>query len=496
MTALPVPSRFLRILVLAGAAALLLATRAAAQPLTLEEAIRLALEHNQRIKVSSFGPEIARANVLAEYGRFDPSLTFNRSYGETEVPGAILPPAARPYTKTDDYSVGLNGLMPWGLSYSLTATAENQRGTATGLGDNFATFGGVIVTQPLLRGFGFGANLANLRIAKANRGVSDWQHRQTVIDTVTSVIFAFNNLQQAHDSLRIARLSRDLAAQLLDENQKRHAVGSISDADVTQARARVANREESILIAERRVQDVENALRLLTGETTFSASGPRLAIAELAPAPDVKVDAATDLKAAYELRPDYQAQRLGLTVNRATYDAAKNQLLPRLDFVGSYGYGGLDPIFRNARAQVRSEDARSYSIGVAVSVPLTFAEGRGRARAARLTLRQAEADLVRLEQDIAVNIAAAAGQIETTRQRVEAARRAFDLQQQVLTDEQKKYKAGSGASSTFFVLQEQELLAVAQNSYANALADQRRAIATYDREVGRTLERYQLTIAK
>jgi outer membrane protein TolC len=481
-------------LLFVSCAVLALSAPAAESVLTLDDAIRLALENNQRIKVSTYGPQIARANVLAQYGRFDPALTFNRSYGETETPGTYLVPGTRPLTQTDNYSLTLDGVMPWGLSYSVGTTADNQRGTFNTFADSYATFGGVTVTQPLLRGFGFGANLADLRIAKANRGISDWQHRQTVIDTVTNVIFAFNNLQQARANVRIARLSRDLAAQLLDENEKRHRVGAISDADVTQARARVASREDSILLAERNVSDLENQLRLLLGETHFPLNGPALATADLAPAQDIAVDAAADVKAAYELRPDYQAARLGVVISRASNASAQNQLLPRLDFVGSYGYGGLDPSFPTARTQVHDRDARAYSVGMVVRVPLTFTEGRGRARAAKLTLRQSEADLTRLEQDIAVSVVAAAGQIETTKQRVAATRLAYDLQQQALTDEQKKLKAGT--SATFFVLQEQENLAFAQSSYARALADQRRALANYDRETGRTLDRYHLTVAK
>ena len=493
----PVFHRPLRVLLaLSFAAGLALGARAQDKVLTLEEAIRLALANNRRIKVSQFNPQIARANVLAEYGRFDPAITFNRSYLEAETPGAILPPSIRPVTKTDDYSLTLDGVMPWGLSYSVGTTAENVRGTFNSFTNSYATFGGVTVTEPLLRGFGFGANLADLRIAKANRGISNWQHRQTVIDTITQVIFVYNNLQEARETVRIAQLSRDNAAQLLDENEKKRKVGDISDADVTQARARVANREEEILVASRAVRDIENQLRLLIGEKNFPLDGPPVPTAQLAPAPDIAVDAAADLRTAYDQRPDYQAARLGIKISRANNDLAWNQLLPRLDFVGSYGYGGLDPNFRTARDQVRDEDARVYSIGMVVRVPLTFTEGRGRARAARLTLRRDEADLIRLEGDIAVSVVAAAGQIETTKQRVEAARVAFQLQQQVLTNEQKKYKAGTTGTSTFFVLQEQELLAIAQNSYAHALADQRRAAANYDRELGRTLERYQLTLAK
>lgn len=490
-----------RQLTLAALAGVLAVATVVAQPaaaptppgLTLDEAIRLALEHNQRIKVSAFSPQIARGNVLAEYGRFDPELVFNRSYSEAETPGTLTPPSlSRPLTQTDSYSLALEGLTPWGLTYSIGANAQNQRGTFNAFTDNYDVFGGVTLTQPLLRGFGFGANLNGLRVAKANRGISDWQHRQTVIDTVTSVIYAFNGLQQARDNLRIARLSRDLAAQLLDENEKRRRVGSISDADVTQARSRVANREETILFAAQSQRDIENQLRQLIGETTFTAAGPDLPIVELAPAAEPAIDLAADLKRAYELRPDYQAARLGLAIDRANYSFAKNALLPRVDFVGSYGYGGLDPTFHTARDQVRDEEARAYSAGIVVRVPLTFSASRGRARAAKYTLLRNEADLVRYEQDIAVSLTSAAGQLETTRQRVAAARAALDLAQQALDAEEKRFRAG--ASATFFVLQQQEILSGVQNSYARALADQRRAIATYEREVGTTLAVHNITV--
>ena len=487
------PSSALRLL--AGvlcAASMLGAARASAAPLTLDDAIRRALQNNQRLKVSAFNPQIARANVLTAAGAFDPALTFRRTKSENEVPGVLTPLGLRDRAQTDDYSLSLDGLMPWGLTYSLGGTAQNERGTFNSFANNYATFGGLSVTQPLLRGFGFGANLAGLRIARANRGISEWQHRQTVIDTVTDVIFAFNNLQQARDSQRIARVSRELTAQLVSDNEKKNRVGALSDADVTQARARLATREEAILLAERAVRDVENELRLLIGETSFQTGGTELEVAELAPAPDLTVNAAADVKRAYDLRPDFLAARLGVTVNRASNASARNQLLPRLDFVGSYGYSGRNADFGAARREVRDQDARAYTAGIVVRVPLTFAEGRGRARAAQLTLRRSEADLVRFEQDVALSVTNAAGQIETTKQRVAATRAAFDLAQQALDAEQKRFQAGT--STTFFVLQQQELLASAQNSYARALADQRRALANYERELGTTLASHGLKI--
>ena len=66
------------------AALLALVPLCGAAPLSLDDALRLALQRNQALKVSAFSPDIAKANVLAEYGRFDPALTFRRSTSEGE----------------------------------------------------------------------------------------------------------------------------------------------------------------------------------------------------------------------------------------------------------------------------------------------------------------------------------------------------------------------------------------------------------------------------
>lgn len=468
-----------------------LAQSAFGVPLTLDAAIARALQQNQRIKVSSFDRGIARANVLTEYGRFDPALTFRRSYAESELPVSTNPIASQ-ITKTDLYSLALEGATPWGMTYSIGGNAENQRGTFNSFSNDYLTFGGISVTQPLLRGFGFGSNLADLRIAKANRGISDWDFRQTVIDTVTNTIFAYEGLAEARATLRIAERSRDLAAQLVSDNERRNRVGALSDADVTQARARVANREEQILLARRATRDVENRLRVLIGESLLMGQGPELEIEPLTAATPLTVDGAADLRRAFELRPDYQAAKLGIVIRRATDSQARNQMLPRLDFVGRYGYNGESPDFATSRTQVRDEDHRAYSAGVVVSIPLTFAEGRGKARAARLALQQSQADLIRLEQDISVTVTAAVGQLETTAQRVQATQRAYELAQQALDAEQKRFRAGT--SSTFFVLQLQEQLASVESNQVRAIADARRAIANYEREIGITLSAHGLNV--
>jgi len=123
---------------------------------------------------------------------------------------------------------------------------------------------------------------------------------------------------------------------------------------------------------------------------------------------------------------------------------------------------------------------------------VTFAVGRGNLRAARLTREQAEENLKSTEADIAVQVAQAIGQIETTRKRVVADRAAYDLDKQVLASDEKMKTVGQ--ISTFQVVNEQQQVLQGENILNNALASERQAVALYDQALGTTLERYHITL--
>jgi outer membrane protein TolC len=488
-------SRLLALPVLTAA----LAAQQSAQHLSLEDAIRLSLTRNESIKVDTFSRDAAKADLLAAYGAFDPALSFSRSYNQSSsasflTTGTGYTPITTFY-QADNYSLGIGGLMPWGLVYSIGGTSQNQRGKYNGFTNNFMTFGGVQVTQPLLRGFGFSGTLANLglRVAKANRAISDWEYHQTVIDTITNVVVGYSNLDAAHAALRTARRSRDLAAGLVTENEKRFKVGAMSENDVTFARAYTASYEQGIIAAAQMVRDADNQLRQLLGEMSFSNDGPLLDIDTLPP-PDLTLNVVEDLKKSYELRPDFQQARFGVDKSRYNSAYARNQLLPQVDFVGSYGYDGLAQTLSASRQLVDDRNNRAFSAGVNVSIPLTFAQGRGNARAAKLRLRHDQENLELLKEDIALSVTQAANQVVMTRKSVEAAKVALDLYQQTADAEMKKLRAGQ--SSTFNVVQDQTQLALVEAGYYQALANERNAVAHYDHEIGTTLARYRITLTE
>jgi outer membrane protein TolC len=482
-------------LIAAASLAAVLTAQADPSSLNLDDAIRLALANNKSLKVVSYESGIAHANWLTAVGQFDPSLVFNRTYSDSRTPYEYsLGQYSLDEYRTNSYSLGLQGQAPWGLSYAITGSAQNQGDLYSGFAPNYYTFGGFQVTQPLLRGFGFDANLAGVRIARANRTISEWEYRQSAMNTVTNVVVAYSSLLQAHDGLRIARRFLDLRNSTVEDTEHGYKIGFYSKSDVITARAQAAGLEESVLIAERAVRDAENQLRLLIGQEAFPPDQPLYSLAPMGSPDEIVVRPQEDLQLALEQRPDYQQARLGIDIDRANRAAARNGLLPQVDFVGGYGYNGLSSVFSASRQMVSNQMNPSFSAGVQVSIPLTFAQARGRARAARLQLEQDDENLRLLEANIALSLATAAGQIETTRKRVDADRAAYDLANQALTAEVKKLHAGT--SNILFVLELQGNLAAAEVNLSGAIAAQQQAAANYELQLGSTLRRHNITLAE
>jgi outer membrane protein TolC len=466
-------------------------------PLTLDAAIRSALANNFTIAATRYDPQIARARQITAAGAFDPAFRAEAKRSDSQI-DPLDPLTGLRYPlyveKSDTMDVSFGGKLPFGLQYALVGRASNYRDTDADslLHDNYNAFYGVRLSQPLLRGFGFGSNLAEVRIARAKRNISQAAYRQAVIDTITDTVAAYNNLYYAQQTYQNVVRSRQLANDLLVENRRRAEVGSISPADVTIAAARVARVEEGVVQYERYFNDARNNLiTLLSSETRPATDQPlRFAAPPLIPQPVIDRDA--DLKHAYKLRPDYRQAQENIRLAQANLSESRSAALPQVDLIGTYGYNGTGRTFDDAYRNAREKDTPAWTASAVVNIPLPFRDGRGRVLASKLSLAQARTGIARIEQQIAVEVANAAGQIDATARRVEVTRRARQLAAESLAAQQKRLQVGQ--VDTFTVLQFQDLLSNAEQAEYRAIADYNIALANYDRAIGTTLERHTVTI--
>ncbi len=475
----------------------------------LHSAVRMALQKNFRIEGETFGPKIAKARQKAASGKFDPVLELSLTHDENNQELRTLNPNLEVVTPglgsaTQDLFArtqgnladsSITGLTPWGLTYdlgySLRWDDSNQR---TPDYTRYESFFGAGIVQPLLKNFGTDTNLASIRIARADRAISVWQLQGVAIDVVTDCIRTYSELCFAIENLAVEVRSRDLAAQLVKDNSKRAEIGVMAPLDVLQARADLASREERVLVAERSVADNENFLKqLITNEITglfdirVVPAPPRL---PPAPTPDRKKEFAR----AFELRPDYRQSLLDLQKRQINVVFTRNQALPRLDLLASFGLNGIDKGLSEAMSRVVGQDDVNYSwsVGAVFNVPIPNREGTGTLEASKLETAQALVGLKRLEQQILVEADNAAGQIVTTAKRIEASRSAREFAAATLDAAQARL--ASGTSTTFEVLQFQRDLATAEANELRARADHIIARAEYARSIGTTLELNKVSV--
>lgn len=475
--------------------------------LNLQTSIRLALTKNFQIRAERFTPQIARAKQLSASGKFDPiaqvSVTHDENNQEqrtlnsellvpTPVPGGDTPLLFARTTGTEvDSSIA--GLSAWGLTYDVGAsTTKNTDNRISN--DTYNSFFGINLTQPLLKNFGTDVNLAQLRIARADRAISEWTLRDRIIRVVTDTVNTYCDLYVTKENLGVERRSCELAAQLLADNLKRAEIGVMSPLDVMQARADLASREERVLVATRNMLDNENFLKQLVTDEVFRVLETRVEIAALPDLPDAKADREKDFPLAFQMRPDYRQALLELQKNQINVVFARNQTLPRLDLVASFGVNGIDSSLADSVQRVSGQSTNNFSwtAGVIGSLPIPNRDARGQLQVNKLEVAQALVQLKRLEQAILVEADNAAGQIETTRKRIEATTAAKDFAQKTL--EAAQARLSNGTTTTFEVLQFQRDLATAEINQIRARADHIRAIAEYARVTGLTLDKNGISI--
>jgi len=462
--------------------------------LTLETAIQAALSKSFAIQVQRFEPQIAQEGVTRELGRFDPvfDLTAERaedSQSDVFVNGIRL--EQRSINRLDRFSAGLSGATAIGLTYDLGLGTRNSLGRFNRWTDDYESRGSIVLRQPLLRGFGTAANLAQIRIARNNVMVSDWALRQRIIDIITETNFVYNELHFAHEALLVAERSRELARQLYVDNEARLKIGVKSPLDVTEARAQVAAREEGVILAQRSVRDNENFLKqLVTNDMERMLS---IAV-EIAPPPAVafRADVPAGILDALALRPDYRQNVLEIERRNITLAFTRNQALPRFDLTGSLAMLGFENDFGTSINRVPRRDQAAWSIGAIVSIPIPNREGRGATNAAKLEAAKSLVALQQLEQQIVVDVDNASGQVITSRERIASTREARRLARETLDAGEARLRAGGG--TTFEVLELQKKLTEAEAAVLRAEADYNKAIGEYHRQTGTALRVHNVVL--
>ncbi|GIX46829.1 MAG: RND transporter [Candidatus Tectimicrobiota bacterium] len=473
--------------------------------LSLEDAIRLALQNSLDVERARFGPRIEQTEVIKARAAFDPVLGLDANLSQTKVlpenqvlrfdPTTGAPIGVeiiRPFSKNGEVTPHLRHRFVTGGSYELrfVNTRENVApasfGTSSRIVDpRYESSLELQFTHPLLRNFGIAVNTAPIRQAEKAVAIAEQQLVQTILDTVFAVQQSYWELVFRIRDLAARRESLRLAQDFLEENRARVELGTLAPIELVQAETQVKVREGDVIVAEAAVRDAEDRLKevLNLPQATGTWELRLRPTDEPAFAPQPLPSVAETLAEALRQRPDFLQSQLRIDALRIARDVARNQRLPRLDLVALGRLEAFDESFPDSAANLGEAEGYQWLVGVQFEYPLGNRFARQELARRTLELQQAQVEQRRLLLAIERQIRQALRDLETASKRVEVTRAATRLAQTQLEAEQEKFRLG--LSTSFNVLEFQEDLTIARSNETRALSDYNIALARLDQLTGR-----------
>jgi outer membrane protein len=509
------------------------------RPLSLRDALSLALENNKDIEVARENVRIAEFDLLGAQGVYDPRLNTTAFYERIKSPiSSFLSGGQDGAVTQSDYTgtARLEGQSPFlGGNYRLdfSSVKLNTNNQFTALNPQYPTALTFSYSQPLLRGLRFDNSRRQIEIARKNLSLTDSQFRQRAIDTITNVQRAYWDLAFALRSLQVQRDAVSVAQTQLQHNKRLVQEGQLAPIDVVAAEAQISTYEQGVFNALEEVSRAENNLKNLIAENQKAAIWTESLVpidpVDLA-VPEVSLPEA--LQTAMENRPELQQSNVIREINQIDQRYFKDQTKPAIDLVGTYGLtglagsistsgvnpftasslqvrqrvdelsalAGLDPLpvvppqvfspdllggFGQSLQGLLANRYSNFKVGVQISLPL-----RNRTAEAQLGRSLVEGERIgtqreQLEQTIQVDVRNALQAMRSSEARLRAAVSTREANEQQFASEQRKLDAGQ--STVFLVLERQTALTEARGLELKAQTDLNKSIADLQRATGNAL---------
>jgi outer membrane protein TolC len=476
--------------------------------LTLDDAVKRALEQNLDIAVERLNPQAFDFAISSLNANFRPTVTSNfgmRNQSAFERTTTAGSSSANGLTTTETLTgnYGVTQNVKWGGgSFAIgwnNSRIEQSILTATRNPTLNSSLTGAYV-QPLLRNFRIDGTRAQLQITRINQEQSETALRATVVRTVANTRNAYWDLVFAIQAAEVAERSLDLATKLVEDNQARVEVGTLAPLDVVQAQAEQATRRQSVATTQAAVRTAELALKRLIVNGTEDPYW--VATIEPIDRPTYSteaLDVGGAVRKALASRTDIETSRKQVQANNVSIRSLSDQRLPALDLTASYAAAGIAGTqfvrapgvftgpateviqsgFSNALSTLWRQTAPTWNFAVNFSYPIGTSTADANLARARVLQQQTIAQQRQLELQIATEVPNAALLVESNRERLQAAQVAREFAEKRLEAEQSRFEVG--LSTNFFVVQAQRDLRDSENAELRALLDYRRAQVDFER---------------
>jgi len=314
--------------------------------LSLNDAIKRALENNNDIEVARDDVRFAETQLRALEGIFDPVFAITPTYDKRISPqqsslggGSVTSTTTYSWSPSVQKQFGRGG----GSYFLQFQNSHTDTSNSFSLLNPFYSSNlSLQFTQPLLRDRSIDNNRRQIRIQRKRLDQSDADFRQRTIDVINRVqqaywelVFSLRDQQNQLANLNLSRESlRNIEAQI--------AAGAKAPLERAEVQTELANRETALYSAIQAVAIAENNLKVLIFKDPSSPEWSAQLTPTDTPTFDTNpVNLPDALKAARDNRPELRRLRLQNDINDIDVQYFKNQTKPQIDLTGTVALTGL-----------------------------------------------------------------------------------------------------------------------------------------------------------
>lgn len=403
------------------------------QPLTLAQAIHLALVNNRALEKAGLDRESQRFDLRVAEDEFLPNLDLASGvrYNPVTVNGTETT------TRDASVSAAVTQRIPTGASVGLVwDNFATDTSTATPKVYDSAFF--LQLDQPLLRGAGLRTNLTNLRIARLSEQTNILEYKRVVMTTITSVVFSYRALLQAQQQVEVSRAGVERAREQLRVNRALVSAGIIPPVEIVQTEADIANQEFNLLTARALRDSARFGLVKLLDVDRSTIYHP---VDEIT-VPEFALDFPTARRLAYDNRPDYRQALQGKQASELSEYAARNNRLWSLNLNSRYRLGGTGYSFPSAFDRSFSRLNEEWAVGLNLQVPFGDLSREQNHLRARIRDQKASLDVTEVTENIELEVREALRTVDLAWRRAKVAAVARELTERKLEIEKGKLQVG------------------------------------------------------
>jgi outer membrane protein len=404
------------------------------QELTLDEAIRIALQKNSGLISNENELKRSESNVDAAYGKFLPNLSAfgNFDWNRTEEAGR---------------TTAING-----INFYFPPSTTESRSYGVGASSNIVLFDGL-------------SNFANLSRSKNNIEAVKLSIEQKKQEVVFQTINLYYSIVQSDQLLKVSEVDVKQQQKNLETIEERNRLGSVTKADVYQQQVQLGNAELQVIQQKNTLETAKSNLLYYLGldvmeNYKYSSVLTDREVNILETNVDTDFNTIDGLvKEALQNRKDYLAQKLTLDSYYNNITMAKSGHLPRL--TGNLGYNS----FANSIGNIF--DSHNYSAGLTLSIPIFSGFSvNNQVQSAEVDAMNYELQVHDSERLIKQNLQKSFLDLEAAKKALLVTAKNVKAAEENLKIEQEKYNLGSG--KLLDVLIANTSFQNAQTNYINA----------------------------